>query len=182
MSFLLNKNIMSNLKKIIIVAVLMFSVIGIRAQRYVFVNTEYILKNIPAYEAANEQLNQDSKKWQKEIETLYAEVEKMYKNYQEESVFLSNAMKKKKEEEIVNKEKQARNLQAHYFGPQGELAKKRQAMIKPIQDDIYNAIRKLVEEEGYAAVFDKASKGVVLFSDVKYDVSDVILEKLGYKK
>jgi outer membrane protein len=162
----------------------MFMVIGFMAtaQKYAFVDTEYILKNIPAYEAANEQLNQTSLKWQKEIEAIYTEVETMYQNYQTENVFLSNEMKIKKEEEIVAKEKEARQLQTRYFGPEGELSKKREALVKPIQDDIYNAIRELVEDEGYAAIFDKASGGVVLFSDPKYDKSDDVLEKLGYKK
>lgn len=162
----------------------LFITLGFMAnsQKFAFVDTEYILKNIPSYEAANEQLNQASVKWQKEIETIYAEVETMSQNYQTESVFLSNEMKIKKEEEIVAKEKEARQLQARYFGSEGELGKKREALIKPIQDDIYNAIRELVDDEGYAAIFDKASAGVILFSDSKYDMSDNVLEKLGYKK
>lgn len=105
----------------------------------------------------------------------------MQQNYQTESVFLSDEMKVKKEKEIIAKEKEARQLQTKYFGPEGELVKKREALIKPIQDDVYNAIRELVEEESYAAIFDKASAGVVLFSDPKYDKSDDVLEKLGYK-
>jgi outer membrane protein len=169
------------MKKTVLFA--LFIAIGViaGAQKYAFVDTEYILKNIPAYEAANEQLNQASVKWQKEIEAIYAEVETLYQNYQTESVFLSNEMKIKKEEEIVAKEKEARDLQTRYFGAEGELGKKREALIKPIQDDIYNAIRELAEEESYAAIFDKASGGVLLFSDSKYDKSDDILEKLGYK-
>ncbi|MCW3806513.1 OmpH family outer membrane protein [Plebeiibacterium marinum] len=170
------------MKKLFLFSVMLAFGIIANAQKYAFVDTEYILKNIPAYEAANEQLNQTSLKWQKEIEAVYAEVETMYQNYQSESVFLSNEMKIKKEEEIVNKEKEARQLQTKYFGPEGELGKKRETLIKPIQDDIYNAIRELVDEEGYAAIFDKASGGVVLFSSPKYDMSDLVLEKLGYKK
>ena len=170
------------MRKLVFVAILLAFGLGAKAQKYAFVDTEYILKNIPAFEAANEQLNQTSEKWQKEIEAVYAEVETMYQNYQTESVFLSNEMKIKKEEEIVAKEKSARLLQTKYFGPEGELSKKREALIKPIQDDIYNAIREMVEDENYAAVFDKASGGVVLFSDSKYDISDDILELLGYKK
>ncbi|MCW3788458.1 OmpH family outer membrane protein [Plebeiibacterium sediminum] len=170
------------MKKIFILSLVLGLGLFANAQKYAFVDTEYILKNIPAYEAANEQLNQASLNWQKEIEAVYAEVETMYQNYQTESVFLSNEMKVKKEEEIVQKEKEARQLQTRYFGPEGELGKKREALIKPIQDDIYNAIRELVDEEGYAAIFDKASGGVVLFSDAKYDMSDLVLEKLGYKK
>ncbi len=169
------------MRKVLLFAIFLTLGFGLKAQKYAFVDTEYILKNIPAYEAANEQLNEASVKWQKEIEAVYAEVETMYQNYQTESVFLSNEMKIKKEEEIVNKEKEARQLQTRYFGPEGELNKKREALVKPIQDDIFNAIREMVEDEGYAAIFDKASGGVVLFSDPKYDKSDEILEKLGYK-
>ena len=170
------------MKKIVLIAIIMVFGLGLKAQKYAFVDTEYILKNIPAFEAANDQLSQSSQKWQKEIEAVYTEVETMYQNYQTESVFLSNEMKVKKEEEIVAKEKQARQLQTKYFGPEGELGKKREALVKPIQDDIYNAIREMVEDESYAAIFDKASGGVVLFSDSKYDISDDVLEKLGYKK
>jgi len=169
------------MKKLILTIFSLLLLTGVMAQKYAFVDTEYILKNIPAYEAANDQLKKASEDWQKEIEAVYKEVETLYQNYQTESVFLSNEMKVKKEEEIVNKEKQARGLQAKYFGPEGELGKKREALIKPIQDEIYNAIREKVEQEGYAAIFDKASGGVVLFSDPKYDISDDILESLGYK-
>jgi outer membrane protein len=170
------------MRKVFLITLILSLGFLVKAQKYAFVDTEYILKNIPAFEAANEQLNQASVKWQKEIEALYAEVETMYQNYQTENVFLSNEMKIKKEEEIVAKEKQARQLQARYFGPEGDLSKKREALIKPIQDEVYNAIRELADDEGYAAIFDKASGGVVLFSDPKYDQSDLILEKLGYKK
>lgn len=169
------------MKKIFFFLFVILCSVNMHAQKYAFVDTDYILKNVPAFEAANEQLNQASEKWQKEIEAIYSEVETMYKNYQTESVFLSNEMKIKKEEEIVNKEKAARLLQTKYFGPEGELGKKREALIKPIQDDIYNAIREMVEDDSYAAIFDKASGGVVLFSDPKYDKSDEILKKLGYK-
>jgi len=124
------------MKRLVFIAIIMAFGMGLSAQKYAFVDTEYILKNIPAFEAANDQLNQTSEKWQKEIEAVYAEVETMYQNYQTESVFLSNEMKIKKEEEIVAKEKQARQLQTKYFGPEGELAKKREALVKPIQDDI----------------------------------------------
>ncbi len=170
------------MRKLLFIATLFIISLYSQAQKYAFVDTEYILKNVPAYEAANEELNKASQNWQKEIESIYAEVETMYQNYQTESIFLSNEMKIKREQEIVDKEKKARLLQTKYFGPEGELSKKQEALVKPIQDDIYNAIRELVEEDGYAAIFDKASGGVVLFSDPKYDKSDDVLEKLGYKK
>ena len=112
---------------------------GASAQKFALVDMEYILKNIPAYEMANEQLNQVSTRWQKEVETKAKEAETLYKNYQADMVFLTDEQKKKKEEEILAKEKEATELRNKYFGPEGELYKKRQSLMKPIQDDIYNA-------------------------------------------
>jgi outer membrane protein len=170
------------MKKILFFAVMLMAVQFASAQKYVFVDSEYILKNIPAYEAANEQLSQLSVGWQKEVEALYKEVSALYEAYQTENVFLSNEMKKKKESEIVEKEKNAKALQNKYFGQNGELFKKRESLIKPIQDDIYNAILEIAGEKSYAAVFDKASGIGVMYSDSKYDISDVVLERLGIKK
>ena len=143
---------------------------------------EYILKNIPAYERANEQLNQVSKKWQAEVEALNLEASTMYKNYQADMVFLTDEQKKKKEEEIVAKEKEATQLQYKYFGPQGELFKKRQSLIKPIQDDIYNAVKKVSEERGFQVIFDRASSQSIIFASPRIDVSNEVLAKLGYAK
>ncbi|TAJ13407.1 OmpH family outer membrane protein [Marinilabiliaceae bacterium JC017] len=150
-------------------------------QKYAFVDSEYILKNIPAFEAANEQLDQLSKKWQVEVEASFQEVSELYQNYQTENVFLSNEMKVKRENEIIEKEQAAKQLQQRYFGPEGELFKKRETLIKPIQDEIYNAITEIAGDNGYGAVFDKASGMGIMFIDSKYDISDDILEKLGYK-
>lgn len=150
-------------------------------QKYAFVDSEYILKNIPAFEAANEQLDQLSKKWQVEVEARFQEVSELYQNYQTENVFLSNEMKVKRENEIIEKEQAAKQLQQRYFGPEGELFKKRETLIKPIQDEIYNAITEIAGDNGYGAVFDKASGMGIMFIDSKYDISDDILEKLGYK-
>lgn len=151
------------------------------AQKYAFVDSEYILKNIPAYEVANEQLSQLSAKWQKEIETRFAEIAQLYQNYQTENVFLSNEMKLKRENEIVEKEKEAKMLQQSYFGQGGELFKRRESLIKPIQDEIYNAITEISSEDNFAAVFDKASGMGIMYVDSKYDISDDVLIKLGYK-
>ena len=170
------------MKKILFFVVMLVAGQIVAAQKYVFVDSEYILKNVPAYEAANEQLSQLSAVWQKEVETSYQEVSALYKAYQTENVFLSNEMKKKKEEEIVEKEKNAKALQNKYFGQGGELFKKRKALIQPIQDDIYNAILEIAGEKSYAAVFDKASGIGVMYSDPKYDISDVVLERMGIKK
>ncbi len=152
------------------------------AQKFALVDMEYILKNIPAYEMANEQLNQVSQRWQREVDELTKEADAMYKNYQSDMVFLTDEQKKKKEEEIMAKEKEAQQLQRKYFGPQGELFKKRQSLIKPIQDDIYNAVKKVSEERGFQVIFDRASSQSIIFASPRIDVSNEVLAKLGYAK
>ena len=171
------------MKKIalVLVAVLagMFSA---SAQKFALVDMEYILKNIPSYEMANEQLNQVSQRWQREVDDLKKEADTMYKNYQSDMVFLTDEQKKKKEAEIVAKEKEASQLQYKYFGPQGELFKKRQSLIKPIQDEIYNAMKKVSEERGFQVIFDRASSQSILFASPRIDVSNEVLAKLCYGK
>ena len=152
------------------------------AQKFALVDMEYILKNVPSYEMANEQLNQVSQRWQREVDDLAKEAEAMYKNYQSEMVFLTDDQKKKKESEIVAKEKEATELRYKYFGPQGELYKKRQALIKPIQDEVYNAGKKASEERGYSVIFDRASSESIIFASPRIDVSNEVLAKMGYGK
>ena len=152
------------------------------AQKFALVDMEYILKNIPSYEMANEQLNQVSQRWQREVDDLKKEADTMYKNYQSDMVFLTDEQKKKKEAEIVAKEKEASQLQYKYFGPQGELFKKRESLIKPIQDEIYNAMKKVSEERGFQVIFDRASSQSILFASPRIDVSNEVLAKLGYGK
>ena len=152
------------------------------AQKYAFVDTEYILTNIPTFESAQEQLDQLSIGWQKEIEAFYSEIDNMYKNFQAEKVLLTEEMKIKRENDIIKKEKEAKNLQKKYFGKNGDLYKKRQELIKPIQDDIFNAVKEIAEDGNYALIFDTAAGGLsMLYTDPKYDKSDDVLEKLGYK-
>ena len=155
---------------------------GASAQKFALVDMEYILKNIPAYEMANEQLNQVSTRWQKEVETKAKEAETLYKNYQADMVFLTDEQKKKKEDEILAKEKEATELRNKYFGPEGELYKKRQSLMKPIQDDIYNAIKKVADEKGYQTIFDRASSANIIYASPRIDVSNLVLEKLGNSK
>ena len=152
------------------------------AQKFALVDMEYILKNVPSYEMANEQLNQVSQRWQREVDDLAKEAEAMYKNYQSEMVFLTDDQKKKKESEIVAKEKEATELRYKYFGPQGELYKKRQALIKPIQDEVYNAVKKVSEERGDSVIFDRASSESIIFASPRIDVSNEVLAKMGYGK
>ena len=156
--------------------------VGAYAQKFALVDMEYILKNIPSYEMANEQLNQVSLRWQKEVEAKAKEAETLYKNFQADMVFLTDEQKKKKEEEIMAKEKEATELRNKYFGPEGELYKKRQSLMNPIQDDIYNAIKKVSEERGYQAIFDRASSANIIYASPRIDVSNEVLDKLGFSK
>ena len=151
------------------------------AQKYAFVDTEYILSNIPTYKAAQDQLDQLSEEWESEITAMYAEVENMYKDYQAEEVLLTQEMKIKREEDIINKEKEVKDVQNKYFGREGELYKKRQELIKPIQDEVYNAVKEIAVEGNYAVIFDTSSGPSLLYTNPRYDLSDDVLEKLGYK-
>jgi outer membrane protein len=169
----------ASLKRVLLIVSLSFLAVPMFSQKIAFVDTEYILKRIPAYEAAQEQLNQASAKWQQDVEAIYQEVAEMYKKYQSESVFLSAEMKVKREAAIVDREKEAKLLQQKYFGPEGELFVKRGALIKPIQDDIYSAISVIAADESYIAVFDKSSNVGILFSDTKLDISDNVLKQMG---
>ena len=151
------------------------------AQKFALVDMEYILSNIPAYERANEQLNQVSKKWQAEVEALNTEATTMYKNYQNELVFLSQEQKKARQEAIMKKEKDASDLKRKYFGPEGELFKKRESLMSPIQDEIYNTVKEIAELRGYSLVLDRASEAAgIIYGSPKIDISNEVLQKLGY--
>lgn len=167
---------------IITALILVAGWLGASAQKFALVDMDYILGSIPSYEMANEQLNQLSQRWQKEVEAVAKEAETLYKNYQNEMVFLTDEQKKKKEAEIVAREKKAAELRQKYFGPDGELYKKRQSLMKPIQDDVYNAVKKVSEERGYQCIFDRASSADIIFASPRIDVSNEVLEKLGYSK
>jgi len=170
------------MKKITLLSLaVLFSVMSF-AQRFAYVDTEYILKNIPAYQAAQDQLDNQAVEWQKEIEEIYSKIDKMYKDFQAEKVLLTEEMRVKRENAIVDKEKEAKTIQKQYFGKEGELYKKRQELIKPIQDDIFNAVKEVAAEGNFAVIFDSAGGMSMLYNDPKYDKSDDVLEKLGYKK
>jgi outer membrane protein len=151
------------------------------AQKYAFVDSEYIRKNIPSFNTAQDQLDKLSQQWEKEVADGYTVVEQMYKSYQNDAVLLSQDMKAKREEAIINKEKEMKDLQSKYFGMEGELFKKREELVKPIQDEILKAIKELAVEGSYAVIFDTATGGNILFANPKFDLSDQVLEKLGYK-
>ncbi len=170
------------MKKIVTTALVLTLFLGTAmAQKFAYVDTDYILQNIPSYNAAQEELNKVSETWETEIKAAYEEIEKMYKTYQSERVLLTDEMKKQREEEIMNKERQVKELQAKYFGPEGDLSKKRQELVKPIQDAIYKAVKELSAEGSYAIIFDTASGASILYSNPRYDLSDEVLKKLGYK-
>ena len=159
------------MKKILLSLTLLVMAISASAQKFALIDMEYILKNVPAYERANEQLNQVSKKWQAEVEALNTEAATMYKNYQNEVVFLSEEQKKTKE---------ASELKRKYFGPEGELFKKRTALIAPLQEEIYNVVKEISELRGYSLVLDRASDAGIIFASPKIDISNEVLQKLGY--
>ncbi len=146
------------------------------------VDVEYILKNMPMYESANEQVKQITKKWQTEVEQKHEEARVLQKNYQTEVVFLSDEMKKAKEKDILAKEKEANELARKYFGPDGELYKKKESLMKPIQDEVYVAVKDVAEQKGYTLVLDKTSTVGMMYYSAKIDISDEVLGKLGYTK
>lgn len=169
------------MKKAIALVVLMFSLmVGTSyAQKFAMVDMQYILKNIPDYEMMNEQLESVAKKWQQEVQKLEKEADALYKKYQSDLVFLSNDQKKKREEEIVKTEQAASELQTKYFGPEGELYKKRTDMMKPIQDEIWQAIKEIAQRNNLQLVLDRSSSGIV-FANPSIDISDQVLGRLGY--
>jgi outer membrane protein len=167
-------------KLVILLFVTAFSGI-MMAQKYAYVDTEYILNNIPTYESAKTQLDELSAEWKKEIDAMKESIDKMYKDYQAERVLLTEELRTKREDEIMKKEKEMRELQQKYFGKEGMLFKKREELVKPIQDDIYNAIKEIAVEGSYAVIFDTANSLNMLYTDPRYDKSDDVLKKLGYK-
>ena len=168
------------MKKIFTVMAMLMLAVTMHAQKFALIDMDYILKNVPAYERANEQLSQVSKKWQAEVDALSTEAQTMYKNYQNEVVFLSKEQKQAKQDAIMEKEKQAAELKRKYFGPDGELFKKRASLMTPIQDEIYNAVKDIADLRGYQLVLDRASNSGIIFGSPKVDISNEVLQKLGY--
>jgi outer membrane protein len=168
------------MKKILMMIAMLAVAFTASAQKFALVDMEYILKNIPAYERANEQLTQVAKKWQAEVDALNTEAQTMYKNYQNEVVFLSQEQKKERQEAIMNKEKEASELKRKYFGPEGELFKKRTSLMTPIQEEIYNAVKDIADLRGYSLILDRASDTSIIFGSPKIDISNEVLSKLGY--
>lgn len=172
------------MKKSIFLAMLAFICCAFagNAQKFAMVDMDYVLSNMPAYEVANNQLEQLSQRWQKEVENVAREAETMYNNYKSQMPFLTDDQKKKQEESIVAKEKEAAELRNKYFGPEGELYKKRKTLMEPIQQQVYEAVKKVAEERAYMCIFDRATSADIIFASPRIDVSNEVLAKLGFAK
>lgn len=168
------------MKKLFVIVLLSFALNSNSfAQRYCVIDSKYILENLPEYKQAQAKLDEISAQWQKEIDAKLQDVDRMYKAYQSEQVMLSDEMKKKREEEIIKKEKEAKELQKKKFGFEGELFKKRQELVKPVQDKVYNAVQKMAAAKAYDVIFDKSADLSIFYADNKIDRSDDILKELG---
>ena len=170
------------MKKLLILTTCFFLLVaGTKAQRYAVIDSKYILDKLPEYKDAQKTLDQFSVQWQQEIDQKQAIMDKMFKDYDAEQVMLSDVLKKKREDELYNKEKELRDLQKKRFGFEGDLFKKRQELIKPIQDRVYNAVQKLATEKQYDFILDKSEGITVIFADPKLDKSADVLRNLGVK-
>lgn len=169
-------------KTFVITLLLLVSALTVQAQRFALIDMEYILKNIPAYESANQQIEQSSKQWQAEAEKLAAEAKSMYEDYQKNASRLTDAQRTAKEEAIVNKETELAELRRKYFGPQGEMSKLQEKLMRPIQDEIYDAVKEIATAKGYAVVTDRASATSIIFASPDIDISDEVLARLGYAR
>ena len=172
------------MKKYLLIIALSFLVFApLSAQKFsvAYVDMQYILKNLPQYETANEQLNMISKRWQKDIDAAQNEAKILATNYQTEQIFLSADMKERREAEILAKEQEVLELKRKYFGQDGEWYKKRESLLKPIQDEVYNAIQDIANEKRYDVVKDRSSEPSLIYMSGKLDISDQVLEKLGAK-
>lgn len=172
---------MKKIVSILFVAVLSCGTAFAKDQSIAYIDLAYILKNLPSYESANEQLTLISRRWQKEIDAAQQEAQVLATNYQTEQIFLTDDMRKRREQEIVDKENEVLELKRRYFGQDGELYKKREALIKPIQDEIYTAIQDLANEKKIDIVKDRSSDPSLIYMSSKLDISDQVLHKLGAK-
>jgi outer membrane protein len=153
--------------------------VGAKAQRFALIDTEYILKRIPAYTQATQQLDNQSKQWQAEVESMTNQAKSLYENYQSNAKNLTEAQRKQKEDAIVAKEKEANELRRKYFGPEGELYKQRESLLSPIQDKLYEAVKAISTQKGISLVLDRASDSAILFASPSIDISDEVLSRLG---
>ena len=170
-------------KTILMLAVIAMAALGFKTSaqnKFAMVDMEYIMKNIPSFEMAQEQLNQLSDRYQREVEDLNSQAKQLYQQYLNDKVFMTDDQVKRRETEILEKEKEVTALRYKYFGPEGELYKRRQSLLKPIQDEVYNAVKKVADERGYQAIFDRASASDIIYASPRIDVSNEVLAKMGY--
>lgn len=168
------------MKKLVLTAtIIVLTVFGAIAQKYAYIDSEYLLNNIPSYLEAQAELDKLSVEWQKEIEAKFKKIDEMYKKYQQDVVVLPEETKQKRQQEIIDAEKEAKELQKKRFGTDGDLFKKREELVKPIQDRVFTAIEEYPREKNYAFIFDKAGDLTIVYADARYDINDDILLKLG---
>ena len=167
-------------KSLILTVISLLTAVAVQAQKFALVDMEYILGNIPAYEQANQQIESASKQWQAEVDKLAQEAKKLYADYQAKVESMGKADRAKSEEAVIAKEKAASDLRRKYFGPEGELYKKREQLLQPIEDEVYEAVKVIATRRGYAAVIDRASASSILFASPDIDISDEVLQQMGY--
>jgi outer membrane protein len=169
------------MKKIAIIILTVFALpLASLGQKFAFVDTDYILSRIPTFKAAQEQLDRIATQYETEVEEQFKQLEKMFQDFQTEKVLLTEEMRRKRENELIEREKAAKELQMRYFGREGMLFKKREELVKPIQDQVFNAVKEIATEGGYAVIFDSATSANMLYTNPRYDKSDDVLQKLGY--
>lgn len=166
-------------RNILFAFVMVLMTLPVFSQKYAYIDSEYILGNVPEYKEAQAELDRIAALWQKEIEAKFKTIDSMYKSYQVESITLPDNLKKNREEQIITAEQDAKNLQKRRFGKDGDLFKKREELVKPIQDKVFSAIEEYAKEKGYAFVFDVSGAMTIVYADEKFDINDAILEKLG---
>jgi outer membrane protein len=170
------------MKKIILISFLLFAGVGAFAQKFAYVDTEYILKHLPEYKSSQNQLNVLSQQWQKDVDANFTAIDKMYKAYQADQVLLTDDMRKRRENDIIEKEKEAKELQRQKFGPEGDLFQTRSKLLKPIQDKVTKAIADLAKSKFLDFIFDKSSEStMMIYSSSNYDLSNDVIIRLGYK-
>ena len=170
------------MKRVVLSLFLLTLAFSAFSQRFAYVDTKYVLENIPAYKSAQEKLDQLSYEWQQELESKQEEIDELTQEFQNEKVLLTDEMKQKRQQDIQEKKKELNELKNKYFGPEGQLYKKRQELVKPIQEEVYSIIQKIANNGNYAIIFDASDKSNILYTDPKYDKSDEVLKELGYIK
>jgi len=170
------------MKRLMLFMVVLLMATAGYSQRFAYIDTDFIMENIPDFKAAEEEIERVSSQWQEEIEKMFADVEQMYREYQAEAPLLPEEMRRRREEGIIERERQAKELQMKRFGREGDLFAKRQELIRPIQERVFRVVEELATSENYAIIFDKAGSMSMIFTDVRFDLSNEVLRRLGYRR